>query len=124
MGCGMSSASKVEAESADIFTAAGGSREAPTRNLGEVMIPAASEKTELDFQRSERISWRKGDLIGAGANGRVYLGLEEDTGAIIAVKEIVFTSDEWIQRPLSKISHRYIFSKGKIWRNSLRCKRR
>ncbi|EGB04224.1 hypothetical protein AURANDRAFT_3341, partial [Aureococcus anophagefferens] len=38
--------------------------------------------------------WRKGDLIGAGANGRVYLGLEEDTGAIIAVKEILFTKNE------------------------------
>jgi len=39
---------------------------------------------------TERIKWRKGDLIGMGANGRVYLGLEEDTGAIIAVKEILF----------------------------------
>ena len=40
----------------------------------------------------ERIKWRKGDLIGSGANGRVYLGLEEETGAIIAVKEMLFSS--------------------------------
>ena len=51
-------------------------------------------KSERDNYSNERISWRKGDLIGMGANGRVYLGLEEDTGAIIAVKEIVFTSNQ------------------------------
>jgi len=45
--------------------------------------------------QEHRVSWRKGDLIGTGANGRVYLGLEEDTGAIIAVKEVMFTKNAY-----------------------------
>lgn len=54
--------------------------------------PPEVEVTETppSAKRTARIKWRKGDLIGMGANGRVYLGLEEDTGAIIAVKEILF----------------------------------
>jgi serine/threonine protein kinase len=61
-----------------------------------VITPSSSAilKTEREKQSTERISWRKGDLIGTGANGRVYLGLEEDTGAIIAVKEILFTNNQ------------------------------
>lgn len=55
--------------------------------------PPGIRKTEREKPTNERISWRKGDLIGTGANGRVYLGLEEDTGAIIAVKEIMFTNN-------------------------------
>jgi len=49
------------------------------------------KRTSVIASASGHISWRKGDLIGTGANGRVYLGLEEDTGAIIAVKEVMFT---------------------------------
>lgn len=44
-------------------------------------------------KHAQSVSWRKGDLIGTGANGRVYLGLEESTGAIIAVKEVMFTKN-------------------------------
>ena len=33
---------------------------------------------------------RRGELIGSGAFGRVYLGLDELSGAIVAVKEITF----------------------------------
>lgn len=35
--------------------------------------------------------WRKGELIGHGAVGAVYLGLNEENGSLMAVKEIRFS---------------------------------
>jgi len=37
--------------------------------------------------------WKKSDLLGRGAFGQVYLGLDNQTGALLAVKEISFTRD-------------------------------
>lgn len=34
------------------------------------------------------LSWTKGKLIGAGAFGRVFQGLDDDTGQIVAVKQV------------------------------------
>jgi serine/threonine protein kinase len=50
-----------------------------------------------DDSRNSHVSWRRGDLIGTGANGRVYLGLEEDSGAIIAVKEMAFSNEQELE---------------------------
>lgn len=36
------------------------------------------------------IRWRKGELIGCGAFGRVYMGMNIDSGELIAVKEVKF----------------------------------
>lgn len=61
--------------------------------LAPPMKTISESSSKAKVLQHERISWRRGDLIGTGANGRVYLGLEEDTGAIIAVKEVMFTKD-------------------------------
>lgn len=34
------------------------------------------------------IRWRKGELIGSGAFGRVYMGMNLDSGELIAVKQV------------------------------------
>ncbi|GAB2266545.1 Mitogen-activated protein kinase kinase kinase npk1 [Dionaea muscipula] len=34
------------------------------------------------------IRWRKGDLIGCGAFGRVYMGMNLDSGELLAVKQV------------------------------------
>jgi serine/threonine protein kinase len=34
------------------------------------------------------IRWRKGELIGAGAFGQVYLGMNLDSGELLAVKQV------------------------------------
>ena len=48
------------------------------------------------------IRWRKGETIGRGAFGAVYLGLNDDTGALMAVKELSFSlSDKKEIRKLS-----------------------
>ena len=39
---------------------------------------------------SRPIRWRKGELIGAGAFGRVYMGMNLDSGELLAVKQVGF----------------------------------
>lgn len=38
-------------------------------------------------------SWTRGDLIGSGAFGRVYLGLDDATGRLVAVKQVSLATD-------------------------------
>ncbi|EIE26178.1 Pkinase-domain-containing protein [Coccomyxa subellipsoidea C-169] len=40
------------------------------------------------------VSWTRGELLGAGAFGRVYLGLNNDTGQLMAVKQVLISKDE------------------------------
>lgn len=42
-------------------------------------------------------SWTKGDLIGIGAFGRVYTALNNETGELVAVKQVSFAKDEALQ---------------------------
>lgn len=39
------------------------------------------------------IRWRKGELIGAGAYGRVHLGMNLESGELIAVKQVLIASN-------------------------------
>ncbi|CAL5413236.1 unnamed protein product [Camellia sinensis] len=43
-------------------------------------------KVKKDY--SPTIWWRKGELIGCGAFGRVYMGLNIDSGALLAIKQV------------------------------------
>lgn len=36
------------------------------------------------------IRWRKGELIGCGAFGRVYMGMNLDSGELLAIKEVSY----------------------------------
>lgn len=38
------------------------------------------------------IRWRKGELIGCGAFGRVYMGMNLDSGELLAVKQVDYVS--------------------------------
>lgn len=43
----------------------------------------------MDIEKKKRIlKYKKGELIGEGAFGKVYQGFNQDSGQIIAIKEI------------------------------------
>jgi serine/threonine protein kinase len=45
------------------------------------------------MEEEKKIRFRQGDELGQGAYGRVYLGLNEDTGQLIAVKQVQLSGD-------------------------------
>ncbi|KAG7391686.1 hypothetical protein PHYPSEUDO_003760 [Phytophthora pseudosyringae] len=46
-----------------------------------------------DFEDDEVTEWKKGTSIGAGSYGTVYLARDEDTGSLMAVKEILISEE-------------------------------
>ncbi|KAL6497798.1 Mitogen-activated protein kinase kinase kinase npk1 [Orobanche hederae] len=55
-------------------------REEEVKNKKEVSLPAP-------------IRWRKGELIGCGAFGRVHMGMNLDSGELLAVKEVAIAAN-------------------------------
>lgn len=51
---------------------------------------AKSEAVKAKKDDKPPIRWRKGELIGCGAFGRVYMGMNLDSGELLAVKEVQF----------------------------------
>ncbi|MES1907424.1 MAG: hypothetical protein MHM6MM_000543 [Cercozoa sp. M6MM] len=45
-------------------------------------------------QDGTRIRWRRGELIGKGAAGKVFLAMDEDTGELLAVKQLPLRSGD------------------------------
>ncbi|KAJ8766274.1 hypothetical protein K2173_022333 [Erythroxylum novogranatense] len=51
-------------------------------------LPPPSKKEEVPS-----IRWRKGELIGSGAFGRVYMGMNLDSGELLAVKQVLIAAN-------------------------------
>ncbi|KAL7210340.1 hypothetical protein ACSBR1_031825 [Camellia fascicularis] len=49
---------------------------------------AKSAAIKVKKDDAPTIRWRKGELIGCGAFGRVYIGLNIDSGALLAIKQV------------------------------------
>ncbi|CAL5389827.1 unnamed protein product [Camellia sinensis] len=49
---------------------------------------AKSTAIKVKKDDAPTIRWRKGELIGCGAFGRVYMGLNIDSGALLAIKQV------------------------------------
>ncbi|KAL2509040.1 Mitogen-activated protein kinase kinase kinase 3 [Forsythia ovata] len=70
----------------------------------EVPLPIKSVKMEEKVaQPPPPIRWRKGELIGSGAFGRVYMGMNLDSGELLAVKEVAIAVNS-----ASKKTQRYL----------------
>jgi serine/threonine protein kinase len=57
-------------------------------------LAAGNAGSAIDVARAEppvRLRWQRGELLGTGAFGRVYLGLNEETGELLAVKEVLLS---------------------------------
>ena len=52
---------------------------------------------------NEKLAWRKGELIGKGSFGKVYLGMHAVTGELLAVKRIRLSNSEEDQKQANEI---------------------
>jgi serine/threonine protein kinase len=66
----------------------------PRRLLPPTPVPADGGDGGGGGGRAEAenppIRWRKGEMIGSGAFGQVYLGMNLDTGELLAVKQVLW----------------------------------
>eukprot|EP00755_Sulcionema_specki_P016113 Sspe_Gene.61167::Locus_33876_Transcript_2_3_Confidence_0.400_Length_3011::g.61167::m.61167 len=68
-------------------------RDALKERLQELTASAVPRKNSKRECRS-RMSWRQGALIGQGRFGTVHIGMNNDTGAMMAVKHIKFNHND------------------------------
>eukprot|EP00736_Rhodelphis_marinus_P011031 Rmarinus@m.12534 len=52
-----------------------------------------SDSTSLGDSMGKDIAWQQGEVLGVGAFGKVFLGLNDHTGALMAVKEVTVNAD-------------------------------
>ncbi|KAJ4719478.1 Mitogen-activated protein kinase kinase [Melia azedarach] len=52
-----------------------------------------SKPVSPSLKTSPPIRWRKGELIGCGAFGRVYMGMNLDSGELLAVKQVLIAQN-------------------------------
>ncbi|MCO5602486.1 hypothetical protein L7F22_056618 [Adiantum nelumboides] len=62
------------------------------------------------------IRWRKGELIGAGAFGRVYMGMNLDSGELLAVKQVLIAANN-LARERAQAHVRELEEEVKLLRN-------
>jgi mitogen-activated protein kinase kinase kinase len=60
----------------------------PTRPEASAIAGVYKHRKPALRRHRKRLIWKRGELIGEGTCGRVYKGLNEGTGELIAVKQI------------------------------------
>ncbi|XP_057546197.1 mitogen-activated protein kinase kinase kinase NPK1-like [Amaranthus tricolor] len=63
------------------------------------------------------IRWRKGELIGCGAFGRVYMGMNLDSGELLAVKQVLIASGGGASREKAQAHIRELEEEVKLLKN-------
>lgn len=53
-------------------------------------LGSAIRKSRTALEPPPPIRWRKGELMGSGAFGHVYMGMNLDSGELIAIKQVHF----------------------------------
>lgn len=66
----------------------------------EAATPEPSSSEDLDYGQ---FKWQKGALIGSGSYGRVHLGLNLDTGELIAVKQVELSAEKLLPEQQAEI---------------------
>ena len=57
-----------------------------------------SRRTSRQPRQKNVGAWRRGELIGQGAYGKVYQGFSMEDGSLIAVKQILTTMDDEVRK--------------------------
>ncbi|KAK8201573.1 mitogen-activated protein kinase kinase kinase [Zalaria obscura] len=65
-----------------------GSRLIQLETIPQDTLPTSSVHHQMQPQRQPTFKWMKGQLIGKGTFGRVYLGMNTTTGELLAVKQV------------------------------------
>lgn len=73
-------------------------------NNRRLMTSSIKKTLSINF-KSDNIKYKKGNCIGSGSFGSVYIGLEEISGSLIAIKEIIYsrTDEAHIQKLTKEI---------------------
>ena len=75
----------------------------PAAAIGMSSVSPSAESNSQSHSHSDSVSsppsipsitnWRKGELLGQGAYGQVFLGLNTDTGQLLAVKQVQLSKE-------------------------------
>ena len=69
-------------------------------------VPPIAPSNPLETKEVTKLRWKRGKFLGQGAWGKVCLGLNQDTGQLMAVKTIEFTlKDTSVARKLTSLQH-------------------
>ncbi|KAJ8442742.1 hypothetical protein Cgig2_011012 [Carnegiea gigantea] len=55
--------------------------------------PAKENMPPIQKEETPQIRWRRGELIGCGAFGRVYMGMNLDSGELLAIKQVLIAAN-------------------------------
>ncbi|KAH9765182.1 mitogen-activated protein kinase kinase kinase 3 [Citrus sinensis] len=61
--------------------------------IGLFSKPAVPALPPIEKTDAPPIRWRKGELVGCGAFGRVYMGMNLDSGELLAVKQVLIAAN-------------------------------
>jgi mitogen-activated protein kinase kinase kinase len=63
-------------------------------NLGQIPFSTPESPAETEDSKPQTLNWVKGELIGKGSYGRVYIALNISTGDMMAVKQVELPATE------------------------------
>ncbi|MCO5559944.1 hypothetical protein L7F22_013548 [Adiantum nelumboides] len=75
-----------------------------------------SDRSKHPIPKANTIRWRKGELIGAGAFGSVYMGMNLDSGQLLAVKQVLIAAKN-VAKEKSKAHLRELEEEVKLLQN-------
>ncbi|KAF3902772.1 hypothetical protein AA313_de0204479 [Arthrobotrys entomopaga] len=67
---------------------------AQNKKIASIAAASASLDNRSGIRRQATFKWFKGQLIGQGTYGKVYLGMNATTGEFLAVKQVEFTQND------------------------------
>merc|ERR1719409_1055883 len=101
----LSSPSVIVDEDVELVSIASNTPNTPHAGASDNITPTGSPRVEDKNEppsssgkrhpvENKQFRWKKGEVTGKGAYGKVYIGLNEETGALLAVKEVDCTFED------------------------------